>query len=207
MKYQIFVLGMLQNNTYVLLDHAGENAIVIDPANSITPVIDYLKSQNLFLNAILITHAHFDHIMGCEELIKAYPDAIIYLHQDDLPLWMNQGGADAFGFEMGTLPKPDILLDINTTIRIGNFSLQVFHTPGHTPGHVIYYSPDDNVAFCGDLIFDGGVGRIDLPGGDFNQLYVSIQNVIYVLPDETILLPGHGNQTTVAKEKSSNPYV
>jgi glyoxylase-like metal-dependent hydrolase (beta-lactamase superfamily II) len=207
MKYQIFVLGMLQNNTYVLFDHACENAIVIDPANSIAPVIDYLKSQNLFLNAILITHAHFDHIMGCEELKKTYPDARIYLHQDDLPLWMGQGGADDFGFEMGTLPKPDILLDKNTTIMIGEFSLQVFCTPGHTPGHVIFYSPEDHVAFCGDLIFDGGVGRTDLPGGDFNQLYESIQNVIYTMPDETILLPGHGCQTTVAKEKSSNPYV
>ncbi len=207
MKIEIFVLGMLQNNSYILFNHAGENAIVIDPANSITPVIDYLKSHNLFLNAILITHAHFDHIMGCEELKRAFPDVKIYLHQDDLPLWVNQGGADAFGFEMGGLPKPDILLDKNTTVMIGEFSLQIFHTPGHTPGHVIYYSPDDHVAFCGDLIFEGSVGRTDLPGGDFNQLYESIHNVIYTLPDRTKLFPGHGNQTTVEKEKSSNPYV
>jgi glyoxylase-like metal-dependent hydrolase (beta-lactamase superfamily II) len=207
MNYEILVLGMLQNNTYVLFDDTNKHAVVVDPTNSISPVIDLVRSRNASLSAILITHAHFDHIMGCEELKEAYPDAGIYLHKDDLHLWKNHGGADAFGFEIGPLPEPDHLLEKNITITIGEFSFQVFHTPGHTPGHVIYYSADDGVAFCGDLIFAGGVGRTDLPGGDFTQLYESIQNVIYTLPGDTILLPGHGEQTTVAQEKSSNPYV
>ncbi len=126
-------------------------AIVIDPTDNISPVLEHLQKKNCTLSAILITHAHFDHILGCGLLKKHFPDAVIYLHPDDLNLWTTGGGAGHFGYTTATLPPPDAWLKHNDRIAFDDLNLQVLHTPGHTPGHVIFYSPEMGVVFCGDL--------------------------------------------------------
>jgi glyoxylase-like metal-dependent hydrolase (beta-lactamase superfamily II) len=138
---------------------------------------------------------------------EAFPFAKIFLHQDDAALWNNSGNAQLFGYIPVDLPQPTHWLQDGEVIPVGNDVLEARHTPGHTPGHVVYYSSTAGCVFCGDLIFRHNVGRTDLPGGDFAQLRDSIETKIFTLPDSTILLPGHGPATTVGEEKLYNPYV
>lgn len=207
MKYETFVIGRLNNNCYVLHAIQSKQAAIIDPADEIEPVIDYIKNNQLDLKAILITHAHFDHILGCNAVRAAFPSALLHLHKDDEALWLENGNARLFGIPAKELPRPDVWLQHGDIFSLGEVSLQVFHTPGHTPGHVVFFAQDPGLVFCGDLIFANSVGRTDLPGGNERQLLKSIQTQIFTLPESTFLLPGHGEITTVGEEKSHNPYV
>ncbi len=207
MKYETFVIGRLNNNCYVLHAKQSKQAAIIDPADEIEPVIAYIKNYQLDLKAILITHAHFDHILGCNVVRAAFPSALIHLHKDDEALWLEDGNAGIFGIPVKELPKPDVWLQHGDIISLDEVSLQVFHTPGHTPGHVVFYARDPGLVFCGDLIFANSIGRTDLRGGNRQQIIKSIQTKIFTLPESTLLLPGHGESTTVGVEKASNPYV
>ncbi|HQP08858.1 MAG TPA: MBL fold metallo-hydrolase [Anaerolineaceae bacterium] len=207
LNFQSFVIGSLQNNCYVVHEPGSNKAAIVDPGEGAEPVIAYLKKNTMALEKILITHAHFDHILGCKAVNEAFPFAAIFLHQDDAALWNNSGNAQLFGYIPVYLPQPTHWLQDSEVIPVGNDVLEARHTPGHTPGHVVYYSSTAGCVFCGDLIFRHSVGRTDLPGGDFAQLRDSIETKIYTLPDSTILLPGHGPATTVGAEKLYNPYV
>ncbi|MEL7644001.1 MAG: MBL fold metallo-hydrolase [bacterium] len=207
LNFQSFVIGSLQNNCYVVHEPGSNKAAIVDPGEGAEPVIAYLKKNTMALEKILITHAHFDHILGCKAVNEAFPFAKIFLHQDDAALWNNSGNAQLFGYIPVDLPQPTHWLQDGEVIPVGNDVLEARHTPGHTPGHVVYYSSTAGCVFCGDLIFRHSVGRTDLPGGDFAQLRDSIETKIFTLPDSTILLPGHGPTTTVGEEKLYNPYV
>lgn len=203
-----YVLGPLENNTYVVADPTSREAAVIDPSFEPEVMLADLKRLGFDLTTVLLTHAHFDHITGIAEIVRSCGSAIrVGLHPSDLSLYRTGGSAADFGlpFEIG--PEPQVLLGVGQVLKIGEIELEVRHTPGHTPGHVVFYCPVASVVFCGDLIFAGSVGRTDLPGGNHAQLIASIRRDILTLPPKTQLLSGHGSPTTVAEEAASNPFL
>jgi len=202
-----FTLGPFQTNCYLLADSVSEKAVVIDAPSGAAQMVDEANSQGFSITDILITHAHFDHINGVSELIKAQNRPVpVHLHPADLALWRQRGGSSIFGLFSEQQPDPTAELANNQIIMLGDHKISIFHTPGHTPGHVILYSPEAATAFTGDLIFHQGVGRTDLPGGDFAELMKSINDCIFTLPLSTRLLSGHGAETTVENEKLGNPF-
>jgi len=207
-KFFKFTLGPLENNSYLMVDLASNEAAVIDPSFGSDQILKEANKNKYIIKQIWCTHAHFDHIGGIDELI---PELIqtpeIYLHKKDLFLWNQSGGAKIFGFPFEISIQPSQLIEDNSSIKLGNTIAQTRFTPGHTPGHIIYYIQEENIVFCGDLIFRMSVGRTDLPGGNHLQLLRSIDNHIKTLPDDTRLLSGHGPETTVGFEKKFNPFI
>lgn len=202
-----FTLGPFQTNCYLLADSGSEKAVVIDAPSGAVQMVDEANTQGFSITDILITHAHFDHINGVTELVKTLDRPIpVHLHPADRPLWHQRGGSSIFGLFTEQQPDPTAELANNQIIMLGDYKIQVLHTPGHTPGHVIFYSPDAAAAFTGDLIFHQGVGRTDLPGGNYAELIKSINDRIFTLPPNTRLLSGHGAETTVENEKHDNPF-
>ena len=207
-RIESFILGALGNNSYLLFDTESKEAVVIDPSFNPAPIRSVLEDLGLNLRYILLTHAHFDHIAGVPDLVSSdSPHPIVAIHRLELPLWNRKGEADRFGFILSNLPIPDIFLEDGDILELGNTCIQVVFTPGHTPGHLVFYIPEIKVVFTGDLIFFRGVGRTDLPDGDSNLLFQSIDEKILALPPETRLFSGHGPATTVADEMEMNPFI
>jgi hydroxyacylglutathione hydrolase len=203
-----FVLGPVQTNAYLVADPATGEAAVIDPAWDGKVILADARQRGWRIAHLWYTHAHFDHIGGAGAIADGLnPLPLVALHPADHVLWRMEGGAPAFGFKIDPGPEPTIDLHQGQQLRLGAIDLEVRETPGHTPGHCVFYVPASGVCFCGDLIFRGGVGRTDLPGGDWDQLGASIRTQIFTLPDATRLLSGHGGETTVGFEKRSNPFV
>jgi hydroxyacylglutathione hydrolase len=198
-----YVLGPLENNSYLLVDLESGEAALIDPSFDVDSVLADAQKKGWRVASILLTHGHFDHIAG----VSAAGIEPIALHPADLELYRQGGGARNFGIPFEAGPMPNQMLQDGETIKVGSLDLEVHHTPGHTPGHVIFVCRAVNAAFCGDLIFAGSVGRTDLPGGSHSQLLDSIQRQILTLPPDMVLLPGHGPSTTVGEEAASNPFL
>jgi hydroxyacylglutathione hydrolase len=208
LKIVPLILGPVSTNTYLIADPDSCEAAVIDPAWDGHLVAAEARQRHWRINQIWITHAHFDHIGGSGDLVRSLDTApVIALHPDDRLLWDAQGGAALFGFSLPASPLPTLDLAEGMNLTLGHTLFAVHHTPGHTPGHCIFYASDAGVCFCGDLIFQHSVGRTDLPGGDWEALVTSIHSQVYTLPDETRLLSGHGPETTAGMEKSANPFV
>lgn len=203
-----FVLGPLENNTYLLADSWTHEAVLIDPSYEIQRVLKFAQTNQLTLRAIWLTHAHFDHIIGVDEAARVFsPQLPVGLHPDDLPLWKQGGGGALFGFPTRVTVQPDLLFSDRQMLQVGECRLEVRHTPGHTPGHVVFYEAESGVAICGDVIFAGSIGRTDLPGASQQTLLTSIRREILTLPPETRLLSGHGEETTVGDEIAHNPFL
>jgi len=203
-----FTLGPVQTNAYLVGAPDTGEAVVIDPAWDGQVILDEAGRRGWRIGNIWLTHAHFDHLGGAAAVADgSSPPPPVALHPDDYPLWRNQGGAPLFGFRIDPGPEPTIDLSHGQILRIGKERLEARHTPGHTPGHMVFYCKEAGVVFCGDLIFAGSVGRTDLPGGDYETLIESIQVQILTLPDETRLLSGHGPETTVGAERVYNPFL
>jgi hydroxyacylglutathione hydrolase len=202
-------LGMVQTNTYLVGDPESGSAIVIDPAWQGDRIARMAADRGWRIGTIWLTHAHFDHFGGAAGVADAYDVPVpVALHSLDQPLWRAMGGAALFGmsaFDPG--PEPTIDLQHGTQLRLGGERFEVRHTPGHTPGHVIFVGSDLGAVFCGDLIFQHGVGRTDLPGGSWERLLESIRDEILTLPDMTMLFSGHGPATTVGEERRANPFL
>jgi hydroxyacylglutathione hydrolase len=208
LNYLTFVLGPIENNTYLLWDDETRQAVVIDPSFEPVPVVEAIHSNKLTLTGIWLTHAHFDHTAGILDLLAATSDLVpVWLHRNDLDLYQTSGMASFFDFSMPELPKPDGFFEDGQVLRIGKGSAVVRSTPGHCPGHVVFYAAEISTAFTGDLIFRQGVGRTDLPGSNQEDLLKSIYTQVLTLPEETVLLPGHGPETTVQEEVEFNPYL
>ena len=160
-----FTLGPIENNTYLISDLASHDAAVIDPSFNIQGVLEQITKQKLRVKYILLTHAHFDHIAGVNELREALPDKpVIGLHSFDLALWRERGKALAYGFQLDPLPDPDHFLDDDESLSVGGFHIDILYTPGHSPGHVVFSIPNMQTIICGDVIFAGSIGRTDLTG-------------------------------------------
>ncbi len=201
-------LGPVETNTYILADEASGEAAVIDPAWEGERILAAAAARGWRIAHLWYTHAHFDHIGGAAALADALPTPpIIALHPDDYKLWQAAGGAAIFGLHIDPGPDPTVSLQDGQKLQLGAYRLEVRHTPGHTPGHVIFYCAQAHTCFTGDLIFYRSVGRTDLPGGNWPALERSIRQHIYTLPPNTRLLPGHGPATTVEEEMRANPFV
>lgn len=203
-----FTLGPVMTNAYLIADPESGEAVVIDPADEGEVIVAEAQRRDWHIGSIWLTHAHFDHLAGAGSVADLVnPPPPVALHPEDYPLWRMQGGAPLFGLQIDPGPEPTIDLYDGQTAHIGSNQFQVYHAPGHTKGHVIFYCKAEKVVFCGDVIFQGSIGRTDLPGGDYQTLINSIQTKILSLPDDTRLLSGHGPETTVGRERKWNPFL
>jgi len=203
-----FTLGPVQTNAYLVADPDSRLAAVIDPAWDGHILLHEAAVRGWRIAHIWLTHAHFDHIAGAGAVADgSSPIPPVALHPADYPLWRAQGGAPLFGMRIDPGPEPTVDLTHGQVLRLGSFEFEVRHVPGHTPGHVLFYCAQANVAFCGDVIFQGSIGRTDLPGGDYDTLMYSIRSQVLTLPPETRLLAGHGPETTPEEERLNNPFL
>ncbi len=194
-------------NAYLAWRRGQDRAVAVDPGAGAAAVADGLEAEGLTLDAVLLTHAHLVHIVGVAELVGRVA-APVYLHPDARP-WYDRVAEQAamFGMRITAPPPPDRELRHGQELELGGVRIEVRDSPGHAPGHVVLYVPEAGVAFVGDVVFQGSIGRTDLPGGDFQQLMRSIREQVLTLPDETVLYPGHGPETSVAHERASNPFL
>jgi len=198
------VVGPLEENTYIIGDETTKQAIVIDPGDEPDRIMDVIKENGLEVNAIICTHAHFDHI-GAAGDIKDKTGAKILIHQDDLETYgLARDQAAFWGYAVDDLPRPDSFLEEGDAIKAGNLSFTVMHTPGHSRGGICLYG--EGIVITGDTIFQGSVGRTDFPGGSIEKLRESFKRLLE-LPENTQVLSGHGPETTIGREKTSNFFV
>lgn len=208
MNIQAFTSGGFGENTYLVVCKESSAAVVVDPGAAANDVASQIKNESLDLKAILLTHAHLDHIEGISEIRAISPDVPIWLHKEDLELY-HAAPFQAQMFGMTVTPQPiptDELVD-GQRYEFGSCGLDVRFTPGHSPGHVILVAPDKSFALVGDVVFAGSIGRTDLPGGDMDTLMSSIREQVLTLSEETELFTGHGPPTTVGRERQTNPFL
>ena len=198
--------GPLEVNCYILGCSETGKAIVIDPGGDGDRITALLRERELVPAAIVNTHGHFDHVGGNAYLINEFSGIPLYLHRQGLPFLMNAGEhAEYWGMSFQDSPEPTDTLQGGEILNIGNLEVKVIHTPGHSPGGISLLIPGH--VFTGDTLFQGSVGRTDLPGGNHELLLKSIREKLLVLPDDTIIHPGHGPESAIGIEKRSNPFV
>jgi glyoxylase-like metal-dependent hydrolase (beta-lactamase superfamily II) len=198
-------LGPFQSNCFLVATAPGEEALVIDPGDEAGVIADSLTEWASEPVAILLTHAHMDHI-GAVAGLKQRFDVPVYLHADDQPLY-EHAEAQAAAFGMAVEPPPPVDHDLahGQELRLADLTFEVRHAPGHSPGGVVFVA--EGHAFVGDCVFAGSIGRTDLPGGDMATLLRSINEQILTLPETTVLHTGHGPETTVGREAAANPFL
>ena len=205
MSIEVIPVGPLQVNCYLLICDATRQAVVIDPGADGEAVMDAINASSCDLKAVINTHGHFDHI-GANAFVVAATGAELMMHADDLPL-LQQAVAHAgiYGLSAVESPEPTRLLVEGDSVDIGELNLQVIHVPGHSPGGICLLAGTD--LFVGDALFAGSVGRTDLPGGSHDLLISGVRSKLLPLPDETVVYPGHGPETTIGREKRHNPFL
>lgn len=213
MQIDKLVLGSYENNCYIIRkDKTETDCLIIDTGLDSEPLIDFLKKEKLNPLFLILTHGHADHIAGAEELRRNFKNIKVCIHKSDVN--MLGDAADNFSRFAGaeiTAEPADIIFDKEGTVEFANLKFELIHTPGHTPGGICLYNKDDKVLFSGDTLFAGSIGRTDFPGFDvqkcFQRLVDNIKTKLLILPDETTVLPGHGEKTTINREKLTNPFL
>lgn len=207
MIHEILPVGMLRCNCSIFGDEATKDAIVVDPGDNITEIQSILERHGLKVTAIVITHAHIDHIGGAQKL-KAATGAPVYLNANDQELYDGiEMQASWLGMPVPQRTAIDIQSRDGDTLKLGDSEFHVLHTPGHTQGSISLFIPSEGKLVAGDTLFRDSIGRTDLPGGDGRQILLSIRDKLLVLPDETVVIPGHGPNTTIARERERNPFL
>ena len=205
MILKALAVGPMMSNCFILGCERTLEAAVIDPGDDADKILLSLAESKLTAKYIINTHSHFDHVGGNKRL-KDATGADILIHSGDAPsLAMIASSAAGLGLRIDDSPPADRLLEEGDTITIGHITLAVIHTPGHSPGGISLHT--DGLLFAGDSLFAGSIGRTDFPGGDHDLLVSGIRRKLYVLADDTVVLPGHNEPTTIGREKSSNPFV
>jgi hydroxyacylglutathione hydrolase len=207
---QTFTFNAFQENTYIIIN-AERQCWIVDPgmyeAEENKVFFNYISDNGLNPQAIINTHAHLDHIFGVQACIDRYKIPFL-LHELEQPVLKNAvASAMLFGFSLVNVPKPDGFIKDSEDLNVSNDKLNILFTPGHSPGSIVFYYPEDNWVVGGDVLFNGSIGRTDLPGGDFPTLAESIKSKLFVLPDDTVVYPGHGPATTIGSEKKYNPFL
>ena len=200
-----FPVGPLQCNCSIIGDRLSSKALVVDPGGDAEQILGLINELNLTVVAIIHTHAHLDHILA-SGIIKEATGAPIYLHEGDKFLWdMVEQQCAMFGVPAITLPEPDGFIKDDQALNCcGGVAI---HTPGHTPGSVSFWFEEYKTLIAGDTLFQGSIGRTDLPGGNFDQIITSIKERIYCLDDQALVVTGHGPNTVIGSEKVSNSFV
>lgn len=207
MILESFAVGPLACNCTILGDEEAQEAIVIDPGDEITRIHRRLNELNLKLKQILITHAHIDHVGGALKL-KRLTGAPIFMNEADMPLLKSMAMQAAWlGIQAPETAPPDGGLTDGLRIGLEKYPAQVLHTPGHTQGSICLHFVPLNLLIAGDTLFAGSIGRTDLPGGDYRQIIDSIHSRLLSLPEQTRVICGHGQETTIGAEKESNPFL
>ncbi len=207
MIHEILPVGPLQCNCSIIGDESTREAMVIDPGDDIEDVAAIIRKHNLKVKQIVITHAHIDHVGGAMKL-RALTGAPILLNQSDYALLkMIDVQASWVGMESPGEVKIDADLPHGENLSAGSLSANVLHTPGHSEGSVCLYFPAEKLLIAGDTLFAGSIGRTDLPGGSFEKIMRSIHQRVLSLPDDTIVIPGHGAKTTIGDEREGNPFL
>ena len=204
------VVGLLQTNCYIVADEETTECAILDPGGHAQRILD--ATHELSVKYVINTHAHFDHAADNGKVMSALRDRQetaprLVCHPNAAPLLTSDGGAGWFGLPPVRSPKPDLLVEDGDELHLGQLVLRVVHTPGHSPGSISLYIAEEQTLFSGDALFRRGVGRYDLPGGNWDTLLHAIRDRLFVLPPDTIVYPGHGPATTIGEEKEHNPYV
>jgi hydroxyacylglutathione hydrolase len=201
MIIQKFVVGPLESNCFIVSDEQSKEALVVDPGDEPDRLLDFIDENHLKVKYIVCTHAHFDHIGALIDIKEAQGPKIV-IHKDELFLYQNVNKQAAmWGFSAKPLPEPDMFVSDGDFLELGSLRFEVFHTPGHSPGGICLYG--EGILVTGDTLFAGSVGRTDMYGGDLAELKKSFQRLIS-LPVQVRVLPGHGPETTIKKEKIDN---
>ena len=207
MIHEILPVGPLQCNCSVIGDEASREAIVIDPGDQVDDVLNLIQKHGLIVKQIVVTHAHIDHVGGAMKL-RAATGAPILLNQNDQALLkMLDLQAAWIGVAAPGKVEIDQSLGQADTVKAGSLAASVLHTPGHTEGSICLYFAPEKKLIAGDTLFAGSIGRTDLPGGSFDKIMRSIHEKVLALPDETIVVPGHGPLTTIGEERETNPFL
>ena len=197
---------MIGTNCYLVINEETKDTVMVDPGAYPTKLKNAVKEQGLKLKAVLLTHAHFDHIMGIEDFLKAF-DVPVYVGREEQPLLADDrlNASSMYGYHCAYTGAK--ALEDGQTVECAGTEIHVIHTPGHTVGGCCYYLPEEEALFCGDTLFCGSIGRTDLPTGSSRDLAHSIREKLMILPDETKLYPGHMDESTIGYEKEINPFI
>ena len=207
MIHEILPVGPLQCNCSVIGDENTREAMVIDPGDDIEQVLDLVREHKLTVKQIVITHAHIDHVGGAMKLKKATGAPILLNQSDYALLKMLDVQAAWIGMPNPGTVSIDQSLENGDRIAAGSLAAQVLHTPGHTEGSICLYFAPEKKLIAGDTLFAGSIGRTDLPGGSYKKIIQSLHERVLALPDETVVVPGHGELTTIGQERDSNPFL
>jgi hydroxyacylglutathione hydrolase len=209
MKIDTFILGAYETNCYILREsETAKDCLIIDVGLEPDSLIDFSRRNKLKPAAIVLTHGHIDHIAGVAALRSEFPAIKVYIHKLDADMLTEARSnlSAMMGAAFSTEPA-DLFVEEKSVIEDAGIKLEVLHTPGHTPGGICLYSKDEGIVFADDALFAGSVGRTDFPAGSMSQLVKSIRKKLFTLPDDTIVYPGHGPVTTIAREKTHNPFL
>jgi glyoxylase-like metal-dependent hydrolase (beta-lactamase superfamily II) len=205
--HEIFPVGILECNCSVIGDEKTREALVIDPGDEIERILEILARHQLTLKQIIVTHAHIDHVGGAMKLKRATKAPILLNKNDYALLKMLDVQAAWIGTSSPGAVDIDQSLEDQHPIHCGTIQALAMHTPGHTEGSTCLYFPSEQKLIAGDTLFAGSIGRTDLPGGSFNKIITSLHDRVLALPDETVVVPGHGPLTTIGQERQTNPFL
>lgn len=206
-KCYILPVTSFQQNCSIVVCEKSQHAAVIDPGGDVDQIVATIEKIGVTTERILLTHGHIDHVGGTAELSRRLDLPIEGPHEGDRPM-LERFGQGGRSFGMGGEPfEPDRWLAHGDIVEFGEQQMEVMHCPGHTPGHVVFYHREDNVAFVGDVLFQGSIGRTDFPGGSYEQLIQSITRNLWPLGEEVTFIPGHGPLSTFGNERLTNPFV
>lgn len=208
MPYRSLPVTPFEQNCSLLWCERTRQAAVIDPGGDIDKILALAKQLDIHISQVLLTHGHLDHVGGAADLAKQLQAPIVGPHRGD-QFWLDALPQQAAMFRFGSAQplQPNRWLNDGDTVSVGDLTLQVKHCPGHTPGHVVFYVPEEGIAFVGDVLFAGSIGRTDFPQGDYEQLVNSIRQQLWPLGDDVEFIPGHGPNSTFGEERRHNPFV
>ena len=205
MEIKRLIVGMVQTNCYIAVHPETKEAVIVDPGDEAARIEDALAQTGAKAKAILLTHGHFDHIMAVED-VRARYQIPVYACREEEEMLLDPS-VNMTIYRKSCSLEADVLLDDGQIFEVAGFSIQMFHTPGHTKGSCCYYIEEEGVLFSGDTLFHGSVGRTDFPGGSSARIIKSLHRLLEVLPESTEVFPGHDTSTTIGYEKRYNPFV
>lgn len=207
MKITSMPTGELGVNTYLAVDEETNKGFIVDPGGYSPKLAKMVQDEGIDIEYIILTHGHSDHICGVNEHLGDFPNAKVIANINEKPMLENAGLNMSNSFGGPQTVKADMLVDDGDELDVGSLKLKFIYTPGHTPGGMCVYIASENILFSGDTLFRQSIGRTDFPGGSFQALAEAVHDKLFVLPDETNVLPGHMGLTTIGFEKENNPFV